>query len=188
MPTVDVFDAVEIKNASILPKGATVTEPYGCISKLDAETEIKSISKICGGVTLKKKSKPTQMTITLSGHMQLSALRKMFGISNEGLITDVYAYGVDSVGDDFAFVAEEYDTFEDNTRLIAFPNCSSATGFVKSTENGAEELAEFEAEITALPDAYGKFYYEGINLPEAVATKWLTQFDPAELQKPPVTP
>ncbi|MHB0803743.1 phage tail protein, partial [Bacillus thuringiensis] len=68
-------------------------------------------------------------------------------------------------------------------RLIAFPNCSAATGFVKSIENGADELAEFEVEITALPDAYGEFYYEGINLPADVQTKWLTTFNPAELRK-----
>ncbi|MEM5611087.1 hypothetical protein AAHB63_14645 [Bacillus thuringiensis] len=53
--TIDVFDAVEIKNASLLFKGESVTSPFGCIGKLDAETEIKTISKICGGVTKKKK-------------------------------------------------------------------------------------------------------------------------------------
>ncbi|MGR5869569.1 hypothetical protein ACT7C5_29125 [Bacillus pacificus] len=47
--TIDVFDAVEIKNASVLFKGESVTSPFGCIGKLDAETEIKSIAKICGG-------------------------------------------------------------------------------------------------------------------------------------------
>lgn len=184
--TIDVFDAVEIKNASILFKGATVTDPFGCVGKLDAETEIKSKSKICGGVTQKKKAKPTQMNVKISGHMQLKVLRGIFGITNEGLIDGVYSYGINSVGKDFSFVAEEFDVFEDNNRLIAFPNCSAATGFVKSIENGADELAEFEAEITALPDAYGEFYYEGINLPADVQTKWLTKFDPTEMRK--VTP
>lgn len=181
--TIDVFDAVEIKNASVLFKGEAVTEPFGCIGKLDAETEIKAIEKKCGGVTQKKKSKPTQLTVKISGHMQLKVLRNIFGITNDGLITDVFGYGVDSKGKDFAFVAEEYDAFEENTRLIAFPNCAAATGFVKSIENGADELAEFELEITALPDQYGKFYYEGINLTGTVAQTWLTKFDPASLQK-----
>ncbi|EOO36945.1 hypothetical protein IIU_01548 [Bacillus cereus VD133] len=181
--TVDTFDAVEIKNASILFKGEAVTEPFGCIGKLDAETEIKSIEKKCGGVTQKKKSKPTQVTVKISGHMQLKVARDVFGITNKGLIDDVYSYGIDSVGKDFSFVAEEYDTFEENNRLIAFPNCSAATGFVKSVENGADELAEIELEITALPDAYGEFYYEGINLNSTVQNKWLTKFNSAELQK-----
>lgn len=184
--TIDVFDAVEIKNASLLFKGESVTSPFGCIGKLDAETEIKTISKICGGVTKKKKAKPTLLTVKISGHMDLKVARKIFGLKNEGLINDVYSYGMKSVGEDFSFVAEEYDTFEDNNRLIAFPNCSAATGFVKSIENGADELAEFEVEITALPDAYGEFYYEGMNLPADVQTKWLTTFNPAELRK--VTP
>ena len=185
--TIDTFDAVEIKNASLLFKGESVTSPFGCIGKLDAETEIKTISKICGGVTKKKKAKPTLLTVKISGHMELKVARKIFGLKNEGLIDNVYSYGIESVGEDFSFVAEEYDTFEDNNRLIAFPNCSAATGFVKSIENGADELAEFEVEITALPDAYGEFYYEGINLTADVQTKWLTKFDPAELQKT-VTP
>lgn len=181
--TVDVFDAVEIKNASVLFKGSSVTDPFGCVGKLDAETEIKSIEKKCGGVTEKKKSKPTKLTVKISGHMKLKVIRDIFGISNDGLVTDVYAYGIESLGKDFAFVAEENDIFEGNKRLIAFPNCSAATGFVKSVENGAEELAEFELEITALPDQYGKFYYEGINLTGTVAQTWLTKFDPASLQK-----
>ncbi|ENB4264216.1 phage tail protein [Bacillus cereus] len=183
MPTIDVFDAVEIKNASVLFKGATVSEPFGCVGKLDAETEIKSISKLCGGVIQKKKSKPSQLTVTISGHMQLKVLRDIFGITNDGLVTDVYAYGIDSIGKDFSFVAEEADIFEGNKRLIAFPNCTAATGYVKSVENGAEELAEFELEITALPDAYGQLYYEGINLTGTVESNWLTKFDPASLQK-----
>lgn len=181
--TVDVFDAVEIKNASVLFKGEQVTEPFGCIGKLDAETEIKSKSKICGGVTQKKKSKPTQMNIKISGHMQLKVIREIFGITNKGLIDGVYSYGTNSLGKDFSFVAEEFDTFEENTRLIAFPNCSSATGFIKSVENGAEELAEVELEITALPDEFNEFYYEGIELPEDIAKEWMTKFDPAKLRK-----
>ncbi len=55
--TVDVFDAVEIKNASVLFKGEHVTDPFGCVGKLDAETEIKSVEKKCGGFTQKKKIK-----------------------------------------------------------------------------------------------------------------------------------
>ncbi|PHF56811.1 phage tail protein, partial [Bacillus thuringiensis] len=101
-------------------------------------------------------SKPTQMNVKISGHMQLKVIRNIFGITNEGLIDGVYSYGIDSLGKDFAFVAEELDIFEENTRLIAFPNCTSATGFVKSVENGAEELAEVELEVTALSDEFGR--------------------------------
>ncbi|WP_242320760.1 phage tail protein [Bacillus cereus group sp. BfR-BA-01354] len=181
--TVDVFDAVEIKNASVLFKGETLSSPFGCVGKLDAESEMRSIAKICGGVTDKKKSKPSQMNVTISGHMKLKVLRDIFGITNNGLVDGVYAYGVESIGKDFSFVAQEDDIFEGNKRLIAFPNCTAATGYVKSVENGAEELAEFELEITALPDAYGRMYYEGINLTGTVETTWLTKFDPASLQK-----
>lgn len=181
--TIDVFDAVTIKNASVLFKGESVTEPFGCVGKLDAESEVKEIKKVCGGVTQKKKSKPSQLNVKISGHMKLSVLREIFGIKNDGLIDNVYSYGIDSSGKDFVFVAEEFDDFEEVSRLIAFPKCSSASGFVKSVENGAEELAETEIEITALPDEFGKLYYEAIGLSEEDKKTWMTAFDPSKLQK-----
>ncbi|HDX9587590.1 TPA: phage tail protein [Bacillus pseudomycoides] len=181
--TIDVFDAVTIKNASVLFKGESVTEPFGCVGKLDAESEVKEIKKVCGGVTQKKKSKPSQLNVKISGHMKLSVLREIFGIKNDGLIDNVYSYGIDSSGKDFVFVAEELDDFEEVSRLIAFPKCSSASGFVKSVENGAEELAETEIEITALPDEFGKLYYEAIGLSEEDKKTWMIAFDPSKLQK-----
>lgn len=183
--TIDVFDAVEIKNASALFKGESVTEPFGCVGKLDGETENKTIKKTCGGVTLKQKSKPVQMNVTISAHIQLKVLREIFGITNKNLKEGVFSYGTDSIGKDFAFVAEEVDLFEDTSRLIAFPNCTSASGFIKSVESGAEEVVETELEITCLADEFNQFYYEAFAselTPEDVKM-WMTAFDPAKVQK-----
>ncbi|PFR67954.1 phage tail protein, partial [Bacillus cereus] len=63
--TIDIFDAIEIKNASALFKGESVTEPFGCVGSLNAETEMKTIKKVCGGVTLKQKTKPIQVNVTI---------------------------------------------------------------------------------------------------------------------------
>lgn len=180
----DVFDAVSINNASVLFKGEQVTEPFGCVGKLDGETEIKTIQKLCGGVPQKKKAKPTQMNITISAHLKLKVLRDIFGMTNKDLKEGVFSYGTDSIGKDFTFVAEEVDDFEEAVRLIAFPNCTSATGFIKSVENGAEEIAETELEITALADEYKQFYYEAIKseLTPEDAKMWMTAFDPAKVR------
>lgn len=101
------------------------------------------------------------MHVKISGYMKLKVIRDIFGITHKYLIDGVYSYGVDSLGKDFSFVAEEFDIFEENKRLIVFPRCASATGFVKSVENGAEELAEVELKITALLDEFGEFYGDG---------------------------
>ncbi|MEW4235995.1 phage tail protein [Bacillus thuringiensis] len=183
--TIEVFDAVDIKDASVLFRGASVTEPFGCVGSLDAETEIKTIKKTCGGVTLKQKSKPIQMNLKISVHLQLKVLREIFGITNQQLKEGVFSYGVDSIGKDFTFVAREVDLFDDVSRYIAFPNCSSATGFITSVTSGEEEVAETELEITCLPDVYGQFYYEAFvkDLTPEDAKMWMTAFNPAKVQK-----
>ncbi|MDA2567523.1 phage tail protein, partial [Bacillus cereus] len=183
--TIDTFDAIEIKNASALFKGESVTEPFGCVGSLNAETEMKTTKKTCGGVTLKQKTKPIQMNVTISAHLQLKVLREIFGVTNKNLKEGVFSYGVDSIGKDFTFVAEEVDTFEDVSRYIAFPNCASATGFIKSIASGEEEVAETELEITCLVDEFGRFYYEAFasELKPEDVKMWMTAFDPAKVQK-----
>ncbi|PFR53910.1 phage tail protein, partial [Bacillus cereus] len=120
----------------------------------------------------------------------LKVLRDIFGITNKNLKEGVFSYGVDSIGKDFAFVAEEVDTFEDVSRYIAFPNCTSATGFIKSITNGEEELAETELEITCLADEFDQFYYEAFvsELAPEDVKMWMTAFDPAKVQKGATTP
>ncbi|MGR5964225.1 hypothetical protein ACT7DB_07755 [Bacillus cereus] len=98
----------------------------------------------------------------MSAHLQVKVLREIFGITNKNLKEGVFSYGVDSLGKDFTFVAREVDIFDEVSRLIAFPNCTSASGFIKSVESGAGEVAETELEITCLPDEFNQFYYEAI--------------------------
>ncbi|BAR81509.1 major tail protein b [Bacillus thuringiensis serovar tolworthi] len=183
--TIETFDAVDIKDASVLFKGETVTEPFGCVGSLDAETEIKTVKKTCGGTTLKQKSKPIQVNVKVSAHLQVKVLREIFGITNKNLKEGVFSYGVDSLGKDFTFVAREVDIFDEVSRLIAFPNCTSASGFIKSVESGAEEVAETELEITCLPDEFNQFYYEAIqsDLSAEDAKMWMTAFNPAKVQR-----
>jgi len=183
--TIETFDAIDIKNASALFKGESVTEPFGCVGSLEGETEIQSVSKKCGSVTLKQKSKPIQVNLTINAHLQVKVLREIFGITNQNLKEGVFSYGTDSIGKDFTFVAEEVDIFEDVSRLIAFPNCTSASGFIKSIENGVEEVALTELTIACLPDEFNQFYYEAFAselTPEDVKM-WMTAFDPAKVQK-----
>lgn len=180
---IEEFDSVSIVNASIQLKKKGVQEPgtpFGCVGTIEGEPEIKEIKKICGGATIKKKTKTTEIKITVAAHIPVKVARDYFGFDTTGLKPGIWAYGSESKGNDFVFTADVVDEFQDIVKLIAFPNCSNSTGFKFSIANGEEELAMMELEFTALPDDLKKFYYEAFvdELADAtVAQKWHTQFN-----------
>lgn len=176
------FDSVTIANASIqfFENGEQQEgTKFGCVGQLESETEIVEIVKRCAGVEVKKISKPQKSNVTISAHIPINVFRDFFGLSNKDLKPGVYSYGADSKGKNFVFTADVVDEFEDVTKLIAFANCSSATGLKLSIENGADEVALLELEYTALPDDNRKIYYEAL-IPELeddkVATDWHKTF------------
>lgn len=137
--------------------------------------------KKCEGVEVKKMSKPTKMNMTLSGHLRVDVIRKVFGIKADGLKAGVWSYGTKSKGKSFVLTADVIDEFSDVKKMVAFSNCTSTTGFKFKVENGADELAETELEFTALKDSNDDFYYEALvdEVDDAqVKEKWHTQFTP----------
>lgn len=182
---IEEFDAVSISNASIqFIKNGTQTpgKPFGCIGKLEGETELKEIIKKCAGVEVKKTTKPQKMTISVSGHIPVAVVRDLFGLSNDGLKAGVYSYGADSKGLPFVFTADVVDEFEDVVKHIAFTNCASSVGLKISLENGADEVAEMELEFTAMADVNRKFYYEAFAdeiTDQTLLTKWHSEFKPS---------
>lgn len=176
------FDAVKINSASIqFYDGITQQNgtPFGLLATLEGETEMKEFVKKVEGVEVKKITKPLKQTIKLSGHMPVSVIRDVFGISNEGLKPGVYSYGKNSINKKFVFTANVIDEFENLTKLIAYPNCTASTGLAITVDNEADELAAIEMEFTALADDLGNFYYEAFadEVDETVKTTWHTQFN-----------
>ncbi|WJE51155.1 phage tail protein [Bacillus cereus] len=190
---IEEFDSVSIKNASVQFKKGGTQQPgtkFGCVGSIEGEPEVAEMKKLCGAVTLKKKTKTTQINITVSAHIPVQVARDYFGFETTGLKPGIWSYGTESKGTDFVFTADVVDEFEDIVKLIAFPNCANATGFKFAIANGEEELAMLELEFTALPDEKNKFYYEAFvsELEDAtVATKWHTQFN-TTLVEATVTP
>ncbi|MGH0950859.1 phage tail protein [Bacillus mycoides] len=180
---IEEFDSMSIVNASIQFKKKGTQEPgakFGCVGTVEGEPEIRERKKTCGGVTLKKKAMTTELKVTVSAHIPVKVVRDIFGFDTAGLKPGIWAYGTESKGYNFAFTADVVDDFEDVVKLIAFPNCSSSSGFKFSIANGEEELAMMELEFSALPDELRKFYYEAFvdELADAtVAQKWHTQFN-----------
>ncbi|KZE53398.1 phage tail protein [Rossellomorea marisflavi] len=184
MPTVvEQFAPVRITNASVqFYEGGTqkTGEKFGSLGSVEGETTLKELIKTEEGQEVAKRTKPEKMDLTVSAHIRTSVIRKIFGISSNGLKPGIYKYGQSSKGVEFVFTADVIDEFEDVTKLIAFPKCVSATGFTFTIENGADEVALMEVQLTAYPDPTTEIYYEAFvsELEDStVATKWHTQFD-----------
>lgn len=188
---VEEFDSVRISNFAIKFKKDQVAQAFGCVGSIEGETEMLTIVKRCEGVDTKSKSRPQKMTLTLNAHVRVDSLRRIFGLSNEGLKPGVYSYGSDSLGEDFALTADVIDEFEEITKLIAFPNCSISTGLTLNIENGADEVAELELEYTAMVDSNRKCYYEAFVdevSDTTVINQWHTNFTPELVKATAPTP
>lgn len=181
---VETFDAVSVKNTSVQFEGKDGTkepgEKFGCVGSISGETEMKELVKMCEGVEVRKRTKPLKMNLTLSAHVKVPIIRKVFGLSDANLKPGVYKYSKDAKGKEFTLTADVVDEFEDVTKLIAFPKSVSATGLKFTIENGADEVAELELEFTVYPDEKDNFYYEALTSElddEIIAQSWHTEFD-----------
>lgn len=183
---VEDFDSVSIANASLQFFEGGTQQPglkFGCLGTIEGETELKEIIKVCAGMEKGKVTKPIKMNLTLTGHVKVAVIRKIFGLSNDGLKPGIYRYSQNTKGKKFVLTADIIDEFQDITKLIAFPNCVSATGLKITVEAGADEVAQLEIEVTAYPDAVsvnGDFYYDAFvqELDDpSIATTWHQTFD-----------
>lgn len=184
MPKViETFDAIAIKNTSLQIHNNNGTkengEKIGCVGSISGETTMRELVKRCEGVEVRKRAKPERMDLTLTAHVKLALAREIFGLTNEDLKPGVYKYSKDAKGKEFTLTADVVDEFEDETKLIAFPKCTSATGLKFTVANGAEEVAELELLFSVYPDEEGNFYYEAVisELEDAeMADEWHVDF------------
>lgn len=182
--TVHEFDTTDIIDASIQFKEKDGSyapgTSFGCIGSLEGEAETIPIEKKCGARVVKSKTKTIRLNMTVSGHIPLSVARDFFGLSNEDLKPGIWAAGTKTVGKDFKLTVTAVDEFEENEKLMAFPNSSNTVGFkVQPLESGAEEIAMLELEFVSLPDELNNFYYEAIvaELEDpTIAETWHTEF------------
>lgn len=182
MAVVEQFDTWDINNASIQFFNGGTQSPgtkFGCIGTMTSEPETVVLSKRCGRTTVREKTVTTKLNVTVSAHVEVQVLRDYFGLSNEDLKPGVYSYGAGSLGKDFVFTADVIDSFEDNVKLIAFPNASNSGGFTINIDTSQEELAMLEISFSAVADVANQFYYEAIvaELDDpTIAETWHTNF------------
>lgn len=174
-----VFSEYEVRVMKML-FGADIGT-INCIGSVEEESEVIKIVKKCRGVVAKSRTRGTgNGNIKVTMHIPWALYVKISGMESEDLIEGVYGYGRSSIHPEFCLTADVYDE-DDIEKFKAWPRCVLSTGPARKVENGAEEVAEIEAEIAFMPDSYGYGMYEALaaDLTQEVKTKWLDAFDPS---------
>lgn len=175
-----IFSDFEAKKIGVKFEDSEKYEFAECIGSDEDAADVKVITKKCRGVVRKKRVKPTGTGVKkLSLHCPWDWYVKAFGMKLATLIDGVYAYGEESVHEPFS-MTELVEDEDGNEKLKAYPNCVIETGKATKIENGGEEVAEIELEISYMPDEFGNGQYEALasEIDEEVAEKWLEEFTP----------
>lgn len=185
--TSTVFSEYELRRMSIkINQEDAEYESADCVGSCEEEMETKVITKNCRGVVAKRRVKGTgNGTLNISAHVPIKIFRGIFGMYAEGLLEGVYAYGQNSVHPEFSVVTDVFDE-DGNEKFKAYPNCIMQSGVARKIENGAEEVAELELEISVTPDEEGNGLYEALASElkdENVKSTWMTVFTPELVKK-----
>lgn len=179
-----VFSEYEVRRAhAIIGTGeAAKSCELKCIGSLEEAAEVTKITKKCRGKVAKERTRGAgNGTLKISLHMPYELYLELHGMrSDPGLIEGVNSYGAKSLHPEFAFTAQVFDE-DEVEKLKAWPRCVMSSGPARKVENGAEEVAEIDAEISFMPDAYDAGMYEALvsDIKDgAVKTEWLEKFTP----------
>ena len=180
-----VFSEYELREMGIKFKSGSEYISANCVGSCEEELETKVITKKCRGVIAKITVKGTgNGTLKISLHMPYEIYKQAYGMELDELIKGVTAYGQNSRHEAFSVVQHVYDE-DGNEKFKAYPNCIIQSGVTRKIENGAEEVAEIELEISVMPDDYGNGMYEALasELSDTnVKTEWMTAFEPSLVQ------
>lgn len=184
LPTT-VFSEYELRKMSIKVGDEGTYKPADCVGSMEESLNTKVITKSCRGVVVKTRVKGDGTgTLNISLHMPYDLYVSVYAMEFETLQEGVVAYGQNNVHPVFSIVCDVFDE-DGNEKLKAYPSCILQSGVARTIENGAEEVAEIEMEISLMPDEYGNCMYEGVAsaiTDETVKTTWMTAFTPELVQ------
>lgn len=180
-----VFSDFEIDKMNVKFADAETTIAMNCVGSVEEAMTAKAITKKCRGVVAKNIVKGTgEGTLKISAHVPQDIFKEAFGMELDTLKEGVRAYGSNSRHKAFCLMLHVTDEDGDE-KFKAYPNCICSARPTIKTENGAEEVAEVEIEISIAPDENGNGMYEALAselTDEAIKTKWMTEFEPALVQ------
>lgn len=180
-----VFSEYELREMGIKTTGSEGFVSADCVGSCEEELDTKVISKSCRGVVFKKRVKGAGTgKLSVSMHMPWAIFTDVYGMDLDTLIEGVKAYGTNSIHKEFAITQHVFD--EDGIeKFKAYPKAIIETGVARKIENGAEEVAEIELEISLMPDEFGNCVYEALAdelKDETIKTTWMTAFAPSMVQ------
>ena len=185
MDTSVVFSEYELREMGFKFDGSVTYQSANCVGSCSEELETKVVVKKCRGTVAKKRVSGTgNGTLSIKMHCPVEIYNAAYGMELDSLIDGVKAYGRNSVHKSFSVVQHVYDE-DGKEKFKAYPNCIMESGVKRTIENGAEEIAEIEMDISIQPDEYGNGMYEALAseiTENTVKTKWMTGFTPDMVQ------
>lgn len=186
-----VFSEYELRELAVKfndDDGDTFTHA-DCVGSWEDEAETLTVTKNCRGKVAKKRTTGTGSgTVTWTGHIPEAIKAKMFDMIREDLAAGVQGYGSENRHKEFTVVGR-YLNEDGEEKYFAYPKMVANT-YSGSTENGSEEVAEREVELSYMPDEHGYGKYEALasDLAEdanQLKTKWMTEWTPELMQASP---
>jgi hypothetical protein len=188
-----VFSKYELRKMGVKISDASTTsyKSADCVGTFEEELDVKVVTKMCRGVQVKTRPRGAGTgTVTVSAHIPYDIYCDMFDMGDrDDLVEGVQGYGQNNFHKEFSIVADVYDE-DDKELLLAYPRCIIQTGPNTNIENGAEEVAEIEVEISLMPDENGYCRYECI-VDDLVGSStitpatWMSSFSPEMVRKTP---
>lgn len=177
------FEGSAIKNGSFRYLSDTISAtqlPVGCVGKISGTTDVKTKQKLCGGVPQKTISTPNEHTVTISGQVRADFVRKIYGLTNEGLKSGVFAYGPGSSPEPFMFTVNVIDEFDGITKLMAFPSLTVKNGYAMEYDASQDSFEGVEIELSANLDDNGNWFYEAFTgeADVSIQNAWHTNWKP----------
>lgn len=179
------FSEFELLDQRIKFSGENSFVDMHCVGTSEEELDVKIIKKMCRG---KKRKEVVHGggtgKLKQSLHCPVSVYNKMYDMTRSTLKTGVYAYGLNSSHPTFSLTQQVVDE-DGNVKLKAYPKCIMESGPKRKIENGAEEVAEIELEISIMPDDNGECVYEAYasEATGITAESWLSSFSDSMVKK-----
>lgn len=181
--TTSIFSDYEIREIAVKIGDEGTFKSVKCVGSLEEELEVLTVTKSCRGRVVKSRTSAAGSgTLTLSAHMPWDVYVDLFGMEDDELAEGVTGYKMGKLHPVFTMVLHVFD--EDGVEAFrAYPVCTMNTGPSRSTENGAEEVAELEMEIAVSPDDNDYVVYDakaadlGADT-GGLKTKWMTAWTP----------
>ena len=190
---IERFEDYKITNAHIRfydekTKELGESQALGCTGTLTVETELRNVQKTCGGEVIAEVTKATKLNGTVSAHVKPSVAIEVLGLTNDGLAKGVYGYaGKKTARGVITF--DVLDMYEEQKKLLAFPQVAFTNGLTLNIESGQDEIAMMEMSYSGLRDENNYFYYQAFvdDLEsEDLAEKWHKEFEPKLVSATPV--